>query len=76
MMSNFKESCHHFYLCITFFFFFCIFRAASMAYGCSQARGQIGAVAAGLHHSHSNKGSKPCLQPIPQLTVTLDPLTH
>ena len=28
-----------------------------MAYGSSQARGQIGAAAAGLHHSHSNAGS-------------------
>ena len=33
------------------FFFFGVFRAASMAYGSSQARGQIGAVAAGLRHS-------------------------
>ena len=30
-----------------------------MAYGGSQARGQIGAVAASLHHSHSNMGSEP-----------------
>ena len=41
--------CFHFlYLC------FCIFafsRAAPMAYGGSQARGLIGAVAAGLHYS-------------------------
>ena len=29
-----------------------------MAYGGSQARGLIGAVAAGLHHSHSNVGSE------------------
>ena len=28
--------------------------------GSSQARGQIGAVAAGLHHSHSNVGPEPC----------------
>ena len=28
-----------------------------MAYGGSQARSVIGAVAAGLHHSHSNLGS-------------------
>ena len=27
----------------------------------SQARGEIGAVAAGLHHSYSNKGSEPHL---------------
>ena len=31
-------------------------RAAPTAYGGSQARGQIGAVAASLHHSHSNVG--------------------
>ena len=31
------------------------------AYGSSQARGLIGAVAAGLHHSHSNAGSEPHL---------------
>ena len=44
-----------------FFFFFCIFRAAPAAYGGSQARGQIRAAAAGLHHSHSNAGSEPCV---------------
>ena len=33
------------------FFFFLSFRAAPMAYGGSQARGRIGAVAGGLHHS-------------------------
>ena len=27
----------------------------------------IGATAAGLHHSHSNMGSEPHLQPTPQL---------
>ncbi len=35
--------------------------AAPTAYGGSQARGLIGAVAAGLHHSHSNAGSEPRL---------------
>ena len=35
----------------------------SMAYQSSQARGQIRAAAAGLHHSHSNSGSKLCLPP-------------
>ena len=48
-----------------FFFFFCLFRATPAAYGDSQARGQIGAVAAGLHHSHSNAGSDPPLHPTP-----------
>ena len=61
---------------ISFFFFFCLFafsRAAPEAYEGSQARGRIGAVATGLRQSHSNSGSEPRLQPIPQLTATLDP---
>ena len=37
-----------------FFFFLCLFRATSMVYGNSQARGRIGATAAGLCHSHNN----------------------
>ena len=45
------------------FFFLCLFRAVPVTYGGSQPRGQIGAVAAGLHHSHSNTRSKPCLWP-------------
>ena len=46
-----------------------------MAYASSQARGQIGAVAASLCHSHSNVGSKPSLQPTPlQLVAMPDPL--
>ena len=53
--------------------FFCPFRAAPVAYGGSQAKGPIGAVAAGLHHSHSIAGSKPHLRPTPQLTATPDP---
>ena len=32
-----------------------------MAYGGSQARGPIGAIVAGLHHSHSDAGSELCL---------------
>ena len=35
----------------SFLFFFGFFRATPTAYGGSQARGRIGAVAAGLHHS-------------------------
>ena len=44
------------------FFFFCLFafsRATPAAYGDSQARGQIGAVAPSLHRSHSNTRSRP-----------------
>ena len=58
------------------YFFFCLFafsRAAPAAYGDSQARGPIGAVATGLRQSHSNAGSEPRLQPTPQLTATQDP---
>ena len=64
------------FLFIYLFFFFGLFAiswAAALAYGGSQARGLIGAVAASLHQSHSNAGSEPRLQPKPQLTVTLDP---
>ena len=69
-----------------YFFFFCLLsffvvvvvvvaasEAAPAAYGDSQARGLIGAVATGLRHSHSNAGSELHLQPTPQLTATLDP---
>ena len=56
-------------------FLFCLFAiswAAVAAYGDSQASGRIGAVATGLHQSHSNAGSEPRLQPTPQLMATLD----
>ena len=52
--------------------FFFLFWAAPMAYGNSQARGQIGVAASYLHHSHSNAESEPCLQPTSQLTATPD----
>ena len=43
------------------FFFLFLFRTAPVAYGISQGRDQIRAVAAGLHHSHSNTRSDPHL---------------
>ena len=55
------------------FFIFLHFRASPAVYESSQASDRIGAVAAGLHHSHSSTGSKPCLRPIPQPTTTPDP---
>ena len=59
---------------ILFFFFFGLFsRATPAAYGGSQARGQIAPVAAGLHHSHRNARSEPCLRPTPQLMAMPDP---
>ena len=45
-----------------FFLFFWPFRATGVAYGSSQARGQIGAIVAGLHFSNSKARSKPHLQ--------------
>ena len=56
--------------CLFNFFVFCLFRAEPTPYGGSQARGPIGAVAAGLHHSHSNARSELHLQPRPQLMAT------
>ena len=40
--------------CLSFFFFFLFLKATPVAYGGSQAMGQIRAVATSLHHSHSN----------------------
>ena len=55
---------------------FCLFafsRTAPVAYGGSQARGLIPAVATGLRQSHSNVGSEPPLGPTPQLMAMPDP---
>ena len=52
-----------FVFCCCFFFY--LFRAALAAYRDSHARGRIRAVAAALHHSHSNTWSKLCLWPAP-----------
>ena len=62
-----------FFFVFVFVFVFCLFRVTPTTYGGSQARGPIRALAAGLHHGHSNAGSKLCLQPAPQLTATPDP---
>ena len=56
-----------------FCLFLLLFRAAPLAYGGFQARGPIKAIAATLHHSHSNTGSEMHLQPTPQLMATPDP---
>ena len=55
-----------------FFWLLSFFRAALAACG-SQAKGLIGAVATGLHHSHSNARFKLNLQHTPHLMATLDP---
>ena len=58
---------------IYFFVFLPFLGPLPTAYGGSQARGLIGAVATGLHHSHSNAISELHLQPTPQLTAMPDP---
>ena len=58
------------FLSFAFFFFL---RATPAAHGGSQARRRMGAVAAGLYHSHSNAGSELHLHPTPQLTAMPDP---
>ena len=75
------KPCHHMYakdlhfhiFLYFYFYFFCLFRATPTAYGGSQARGWIGAVAAGLQHNHSNAECKPWVWPTAQLLATLDP---
>ena len=64
--------------CLLFLFFVCfclfaIFWATPVAYGGSQARGRIGATAAGLRQNHSNVGSEPRLQPTAQLMAMPGP---
>ena len=62
-----------FWLAFFFVLLVLLFRATLIACGCSRPRGQIGAAAAGLRHSHSNEGSESHMWPTPQLTATLDP---
>ena len=77
-MGRFLGGLLLFCCCVGFLFFlfcfvFLLFKAAPVAYGGSQARDQIRATAADLHHSHSNAGSMPYLRAPPQLTATRDP---
>ena len=60
-------------LSLALFFFFCFFRETGATYGSSQARSQIGAAAATLHHSHSKARSESPMRPTPQLPATPDP---
>ena len=53
---------------------FCLFLGLHLLHTeVPRSRGQIGAVAARLHHSHSNVRSELSLQRTPQLRLTLDP---
>ena len=57
------------WLSVLSFFFFFLFKAASVSYRSSQARDQIRAAATGLCHSHSNTGSELHLWPALQLAA-------
>ena len=50
-----------YYIINLLFIYFAFLGAEAVAFGGSQARGQVGAVAARLRHSYSNVGSKPRL---------------
>ena len=56
-----------------FFFFSCFVGPHPRHMEVPRLGVKTGATAAGLHHSHSNVGSKLRLQPTPQLMATLDP---
>ena len=69
MLRNFK----YLLLIFHFFLYFSLFRATPVAYGGSQDKGPIRAVASTLCQGHSNVGSEPRLQPTPHLTAMLNP---
>ena len=64
MLCNKSSTPHttHGYIIRAYSFLFSFFfKGPNVAYGSSQTRGQTGTIAASLHHSHGNVGSKPCL---------------
>ena len=74
--NNTLEVAPVYLICLDFFLFcfvfcFLFFVAAPTAYGSSQARNLIRAADVTLHHS--NIGSKPHPQSIPQFPATQDP---
>ena len=75
-MPSIRFSCANFFHLYLFRFFLCVFflfRAAPAAYGGSQTRGPIGAVATCLRHSHSKARSEPHLRSTPQLMAMPGP---
>ena len=58
LSSNVVADVSFFFLLLFFFFVFLSFTATPAAYGGSQARGRIEAVAIGLCHRQRNVGSK------------------
>ena len=63
---------------LSFFFFFCLLSFLGPPQHVAFPRlgvesELVAAYVVGLHHSHSNAGSEPCLLPTPQLMVTPEP---
>ena len=73
LMPDSNPSIYIYIYIYIYYYYYCLFRAAPAAYGGSQARSQIGAVVAGLHHSYSNAGSKLHQQPTPQFMAMPGP---
>ena len=72
LKSKKKET--YFFVKVFFLFFQNFFMAAPMAYGSSQARGQIGAAAAGLQHTATATPDPSAICDLhPQLAAMLDP---
>ena len=65
-----------FFFVLFVFFVFSLFTAATAAYGGSQARRLIGAVAAGLYQNHSNTRSEPFLRHSSWQCQILNPLSE
>ena len=63
-------------LLMLFYFYLFAFQARPNGIWKFQARGQTGATAASLHHSHGNMGWELCLQSTPQLMAMVDLQTH
>ena len=59
-----------------FFFFFLLFMTTPVAYGNCQARGQIGAIAADLYHSHKNTGDPSHIYDLHHTHGNAGSLTH
>ena len=72
MYLSTTNQARNFYFIFIFFCLFAISWATSAAYGESQARGRIRAVATGLRQSYSNAGSEPRLQPTLQFMAMPD----
>ena len=63
------------FLFVILFYFWSFLGLLPVAYGGSQVRGLIGAVAASLRQSHSNVGSEPCLYHSSRQHWMLNPLS-